>query len=207
LTGIFTLSGGSWHAAAPSLTSPAASGVTNVLGLTTTDGRTTAILTVGSGRAAFVVAAWSHDGGAHWAQSAALSSPVLAAGGQPSLSFAADGTAGLVVTPAATRGTASQVATIGWQARAWDTLPALPPLSGTTTSTRVATVVAAADGSEPVGSGVSPGQTVSPRGAAASGAPQALEVDGGTMTVWQLDTRGWTLAQTVRVPVPYGSSG
>jgi len=79
------------------------------------------------------------------------------------------------------------VATIGWQARDWDTLPALPSPSagsGSPTSTRVATLVAPA-----------------------SGAQQALEVDRGTMSVWQLGGSGWQLAQTVRVPIPYGSSG
>jgi len=43
--------------------------------------------------------------------------------------------------------------------------------------------------------------------AATSGAPQALTVDRGTMTVWQLGAGGWTSAQTVQVPIPYGSSG
>jgi len=187
VTGIFTLSGRAWHAAAPRLTGSAARGGTDVVALTTTAGRTSAVLTVGSGRAASVVAAWSPDGGMHWAQSAPLPAPALADGGQPSVSFAADGSAGLVVTQAASQSAASQVATIGWQARDWDTLPALPPPStgsGSTTSTRVATLVAPA-----------------------SGAPQALEVDRGTMAVWQLGSGGWQLAQTVRVPIPYGSSG
>lgn len=188
VTAIFTLSGGSWHAAAPQLTGSPANGGTDVIGLTTTPaGRTTAVLTAGSGRAASVVAAWSQDGGAHWSQSASLPSPDLAAGGQPSISFGADGTASLVVTPAAPHGSTRLVATIGWQVRNWDTLPVLPPPSAAqakASSTRVATLVAGA-----------------------GGAPQALEADGGTLTVWQLGTGGWTLAQTVRVPIPYGSSG
>ena len=188
VTAIFTFSGGSWHAAAPQLTGSPASRGTDVIGLTTTTaGRTTAVLTVGSGRATSVVAAWSQDGGAHWTESASLLSPDLAAGGQPSVSFGADGTASLVVTPAGPNGSTRQVATIGWQVREWDTLPVLPPPSpaqAKSSSTRVATLVAAA-----------------------GGAPQALEVDGGTLTVWQLGTGGWTLAQTVRVPIPYGSSG
>jgi hypothetical protein len=185
VAGIFTHSGGAWHAAAPRLTGSAARGGTDVVGLTTTAGRTTAVLAVGSGTAASFVAAWSPDGGAHWTQSASLPSPALAAGGRPSVSFAADGSAGLVVTPADRRAAASLVAAIGWQASSWDTLPALAPAgSARTGAARVATLVAAA-----------------------SGAPQALEVDGSTMTVWQLGTGGWALAQTVLVPVPYGSSG
>jgi len=184
MTGIFTLSGGYWHAAAPRLAGSPARGTINVVGLTTTAGRTTAVLTAGSGATASAVAAWSQDGGAHWTQSAPLPCPALTAGGQPSVSFAADGTAGLVVTPAAPHGTTSQVATIGWQVRDWDTLPVLAATPASTSSTRVATLVAAG-----------------------SSAQQALEVDRGTLTVWQLGTAGWTLAQTVRVPVPYGSSG
>ena len=187
VTGIFTLSGRAWIAAAPRLTGSAARGETEVVALTTNAGRTSAVLTIGSGSAASVVAAWSADGGVHWAQSAPLPAPALADGGQPSVSFAADGSAGLVVTQAASHAAANQVATIGWQARDWDTLPALPSPSagsGSPTSTRVATLVAPA-----------------------SGAQQALEVDRGTMSVWQLGGSGWQLAQTVRVPIPYGSSG
>jgi hypothetical protein len=185
VTGIFALSDGAWHAAAPRLSGSPARGATNVVGLTTTAGRTTAILTARSGGSASVVAAWSSDGGAHWAQSAPLPSPGLSAGGQLSVSFAADGSAGVVVTPAARREGPSQVATIGWQASDWHTQPALPsPSAALATSTRVATLATTA-----------------------TGALQALEVDGATMTVWQLGTGGWTLAQSVRVPIPYGSSG
>ena len=184
MTGIFTLSGGAWHAAAPVLTGAAARDATDVVGLTTTAGRTTALLTAGHDAAASVVAAWSSDGGNTWTQSAVLPSPALASGGQPSVSFSADGSAGLIVTPAAGHATATQVATIGWQARSWDALPPLSAAPGTTRNSRVATLTAAA-----------------------TGAPQALEVDRGTMTVWQLGSGGWTLAQTIRVPVPYGSSG
>jgi len=185
VTGIFTLSGGAWQAAGPRLTGSSAQSKIDVVGLTTTAGRMTAVLTVGNGGAASAVAAWSSDDGAHWALSAPLPSDALAAGGQPSVSFSADGSASLVVTTVAGHQASGQVATIGWQASDWDPLPSLPPsVAPASTSTRVATLVAAA-----------------------TGAPQALEVDRGTLTVWQLGTGGWTLAQTVRVPVPYGSSG
>jgi hypothetical protein len=42
-----------------------------------------------------------------------------------------------------------------------------------------------------------------------TGQPEALVVQGGTLTAWQLGTSGarpWTLLQTVQVTVPYGSS-
>jgi hypothetical protein len=43
----------------------------------------------------------------------------------------------------------------------------------------------------------------------ASGQVDALTAAGGTLTVWQLDRAGdaWTRAQTVKVPIQYGSSG
>jgi len=69
-------------------------------------------------------------------------------------------------------------ATIGWQTADWQSLPPLPA--------RTATLATA------------PG-----------GQPEALAVDGGTLTVWELSSPSalrWTLAQTVRVPIPYGSS-
>ena len=69
-------------------------------------------------------------------------------------------------------------ATIGWQGATWQSLPPLPA--------RTATLATA------------PG-----------GQPEALAVDRGTLTVWELATLSavrWTLAQTVHVPIPYGSS-
>jgi len=69
-------------------------------------------------------------------------------------------------------------ATIGWQTASWQSLPALPA--------RTATLATA------------PG-----------GQPEALAVDRGTLTVWELATPSavrWTLAQTIHVPIPYGSS-
>jgi len=46
--------------------------------------------------------------------------------------------------------------------------------------------------------------------ATATGQPEALVAQGGTLTAWQLGssgTRPWTLLQTVHVTIPYGSSG
>ena len=76
------------------------------------------------------------------------------------------------------RHAASGGATIGWEATGWRSLPALPA--------RTATLA------------MEPG-----------GQPEALAVNRGTLTVWELATASadrWTLAQTVRVPIPYGSS-
>ncbi len=68
--------------------------------------------------------------------------------------------------------------TVGWQSAAWRTLPPLP--------LRTVTLAVGADGE-----------------------PQALAVSPTMMTAWQLaaGSSRWTLAQTVRVTVPYGSSG
>lgn len=69
-------------------------------------------------------------------------------------------------------------AIIGWQAASWQVLPTLP--AGTATLA--------------IGSG---------------GEPAALTVSKATMTAWQLPAGSsqWTLAQTLRVTIPYGSSG
>jgi hypothetical protein len=178
--GIFTLSSGTWRAADPALAGATARGGADVIGLDTTGGNTTAVLAVGSGRAATVFAAWSADGGAHWVLSPGLRTAALAVGSTPSVSFLANGSTGLVLTAAGGHATASQAYTIGWQAGQWDTLPPLPARSG-------------------------PGQLAT-LAATSGGTPQALVVDRGTLTVWQLGSGQWALLQTVRVSLPYGSS-
>jgi hypothetical protein len=73
---------------------------------------------------------------------------------------------------------ASKAAIIGWQSAGWRALPPLPA--------RTATLA------------------VGP-----TGRPQALAVSHGTLTAWQVaaGSHQWTLVQTVRVTIPYGSSG
>jgi hypothetical protein len=178
-TGIFIDLSGTWRAVGPTLSGTTAPTGTEVLGLATTDGRTTAILAVRNGAASKVVVAWSPDG-AHWTLSSVLRAPALAAGARPSVSFLADGSAGLVLAAPTGHATASQAAIIGWQAGQWHTLPPLPARSG---AGQIATLAATA-----------------------GGAPQALVVDRGTLTVWQLGSGQWSLLQTVRVSLPYGSS-
>jgi hypothetical protein len=178
--GIFTESSGTWQAAGPPLSGSAARTGADVIGLATAAGRTTAILAVGSGITSAVVAAWSADGGAHWTLSPALRAPALATDARTSVSFLARGSAGLVLTAAAGHGMASEAYTVGWQATHWVTLPQLPARSG-------------------------PGQLAT-LAATAAGVQEALVVNRGTLSVWQLGS-GWTLAQTVRVTIPYGSSG
>jgi hypothetical protein len=178
-TGIFIEASGTWRQTGPTLFGASARTGADVLGLDMTDGRLTAILTVGSGAAAAVFAARSADG-VHWALSAVLRTSALAAGARASVSFSADGSAGLVLAAPAGHAPASHSYTIGWQAGRWSTLPQLPARSG---PGQLATLATTADG-----------------------VPQALVVNRGTLTVWQLGSGQWTLVQTVRVAVPYGSS-
>jgi hypothetical protein len=70
-----------------------------------------------------------------------------------------------------------RAAAIGWRAASWRDLPSLP--AGTAT-------LATGNG----------------------GVLQALVPRGGLLSVWQLAAPGrWTVVQTVRVTIPYGSSG
>lgn len=181
---IFTLSSGTWGAAGPALAGTVDRTGASVIGLATTGGDTTAVLAVGSGSSAAVLAAWSADGGAHWTLSPALRPAALAAGATPSVSFPGNGMTGLVLNAAAGHPAASQAYTIGWQAGQWATLAPLPA-------------------AHPAGSSKGELATLA---ATAGGAPQAFVVDGGTLTVWQLGSGHWSLLQTVRVSLPYGSS-
>ncbi|MBO0838358.1 MAG: hypothetical protein J2P28_22960, partial [Actinobacteria bacterium] len=177
--GVFTQVAGRWQLIGPKLpgTGP---GPATVLGLATVGGRITALLAFTAGTARTVVAAWSGDSGLHWT----LSPSLRTVGSLSSVSFRADGTAGVVLTPAR-RGAGSAEATIGWEASRWVTLPPLTMTqSGKTGTPKVATLAASAEG-----------------------VPQVMAVSGGTLTVWQLGPDGWTLQQTVHVSIPYGSSG
>ncbi len=178
--GIFTLSSGTWRSAGPTPGGAPAQAAPDVIGLATTGGKTTAVLAVGSGATATVFAAWSADGGARWTLSPGLRTTVPAAGATPSVSFLANGSTGLVLTTAGAHPTATTAYTIGWQGAQWSALPPLPARSGLG---QLATLAATS-----------------------AGDPQALVVDRGTLTVWQLGAGRWSLQQTVRVSLPYGSS-
>ncbi len=179
--GIFALTSGAWHTVAPVLSGTAARAGADVIGLAITGEDTTAVLAVGSGQSAAVIDAWSADGGARWALSPALHGATLTAGATPSVSFLGDGSTGLVLAPPTGHASTSEAYTIGWQGSQWHALPQLPAGSG---SGQLATLAATA-----------------------AGVPQALVVDRGTLTIWQLGSDQWTLQQTVRVAIPYGSSG
>ena len=70
--GIFARTGGSWQLAAPQLPAAYTHQPITVLRLATTGGTTTALLAAGRAPAAYLLAAWSTDGGTHWTLSPAL---------------------------------------------------------------------------------------------------------------------------------------
>jgi len=165
--GVFAYAGGTWHLAGPTLPSPYVHQIVTVLRLTTAGGTTTALLAAGTGSAARLLAAWSTDGGAHWALSPSL--PLHGA----KLTSASPGPGG---TMAVVRN-GSYAATVA-AGGPWRPLPKLPP--GTAT--------------------LAPGP---------AGGWDALAVHGAKLAIWRLAPGGgsWAAAQTINVPVQFGSSG
>ena len=117
--GIFAYTSGSWHPAGPALPAAYARQRVTVLRLTTTAGTTTALLAVGSGPGARLLAAWST--GAHWA----LSPPLPLRGAE--LTSASLGPGGCVAAVL----TGNQAQAITGPAGSWRPLPAPPPGTAT----------------------------------------------------------------------------
>jgi len=119
--GIFASTGGTWQAAGPSLPAALATQPVQVLRLTSTASGTAALLAAGTGPAATLLAAWSSDGGRHWA----LSLPFRLNGAAlSSASFGPGDLAAIVLD--GNRGETVAGAGAGWRA-----LPALPPGTAT----------------------------------------------------------------------------
>ena len=166
--GIFAYAGGTWHPAGPALPASYAHQDITVLRLTTTAGTTMALLAAGTGSAARLLAAWSADGGAHWA----LSQPLPLHGTRlTSASSGPEDAAAVVLT-------GNQAQAITGPAGSWQPLPPVPP--GTV--------------------------TLAPR---PEGGWDALAVQWTRLTVWRLapGDRAWASAQTIEVPIVFGSSG
>ncbi len=165
--GIFASTGGTWHAAGPPLPAALATQPVHVLRLTSTASGTVALLAAGTGPAATLLAAWSSDGGSHWA----LSPPLrLNDAALSSASFGPGDTAAIVLT-------GSRGETVAGPGAGWRALPALPP--GTAT--------------------LAPGP---------AGGFEALAAGRTTMTIWQLapGSAAWAKAQSISVPIQFGSS-
>ena len=119
--GVFAYAGGTWHPAGPTLPASYAHENVTVLRLTTTAGTTVALLAAGAGAAARLLAAWSADGGAHWA----LSQPLPLHGAKlTSASFGPGGTAAIVLS-------GNRAETITSTAGSWQPLPTVPPGTAT----------------------------------------------------------------------------
>ena len=118
--GIFTAGNGTWQAAGPALPAALAGQAVTVSRLTRTAQGMTALLQVGTGPGASLLAAWSADGG-HWTVSPPLP---LHGGALTSASFGPDATAAIITS--AHRG---QIITS--TGSSWQPLPALPPGTAT----------------------------------------------------------------------------
>jgi hypothetical protein len=119
--GIFAYTHRAWHLAAPALPAASHHQSVTVLRLITTSGTTTALLAVGTGPTAQLLAAWSTDSGTHWA----LSQPLPLHGAKvTSTSFGPSHVAAVILT--GNRGQASNGV-----AGSWHPLPALPPGTAT----------------------------------------------------------------------------
>jgi hypothetical protein len=162
VAGIFTRSGGAWHAAGPALPASLAGDDVDVLGLTADGTGIGALLQAGAGAHASLIAAWS--GGSGWT----LSAPLPVGGRQlRSTAFGPGPAVGVILS-------GGRGETLSGPGGSWHALPPLPA--------RASTLVL--------------GQQV-----------DAVVAGGGTFSDWRLGPAGWSLAQTVHVNIPYGSSG
>ena len=114
--GIFSYTGRGWQLAGPTLPSSYARQAITVLWLSTSNGRTTALLAAGTGQGTRLLAAWSTGGNAHWTVSAPLQ---LHGATVTSASSGPDGSVAII----AGRGRA---ATITSTSGSWQLLPPLP---------------------------------------------------------------------------------
>ena len=115
--GVFTKTGGAWHAAGPVLPASLAGQTVHVLRLTRIGTRNVALLEAGTGPAASLLAAWTADGGSRWTLSPLFrleGSQVLSA------SFGNGGAAAVVLN-------GNHGETLAGPGASWRRLPALPP--------------------------------------------------------------------------------
>ncbi len=117
VAGIFTDSGGGWHAAGPVVPASLARENIEVLRLAPAGTGLVALLRAGTGPTASVIAAW-YDG-TRWTLS-----PLLRAGTVRSTAIGPDGSVGIILN-------ATQAATLAGPGASWHLLPALPKWAAT----------------------------------------------------------------------------
>ena len=119
--GIFSRTGRTWQLTGPAIPAAYTHQAITVLRLTTTGDTTTALLAAGSAPSAHLLAAWSSDGGTHWALS-----PPLPLNGATLASASSGPDNSLAITLSHRR-----AAVIISSADSWRQLPALPPGTAT----------------------------------------------------------------------------
>jgi hypothetical protein len=130
-TGVFAYTGGTWHPAGPTLPASLAGQHVQVLRLSRTGSSDVALLAVGTGTPASLLAAWTSDGGQHWS----LSPGFKLGGSHPvSVTFGSGGATAVVLN-------GNRGETLTGPGASWRALPALPagrtvtlalPAAGTT---------------------------------------------------------------------------
>ncbi len=176
--GIFADHGGTWRAAGPALPGAVSGEAIGVLRLTAAGDSLVALLRAGSGPGTSLLAAWSGDGGSAWT----LSAPLRTGAGQlRSTSVGPGGSIGIILN-------GRPAESLAGPGSSWRALPVLPAGAATLA--------------------LGPG-----------GRADAITAHGGTFMDWRLGpgTSGkgssgagpawWSLAQTIHVTIPYGSSG
>jgi hypothetical protein len=115
--GIFAYASGSWRPAGPALPAPLAGQRVRVLRLSRSGSSDVALLEVGSGPSASLLAAWTSDGGQRWSLS-----PAFKLGGSQavSVSFGEGGATAIVLN-------GNRGETLAGPGASWRPLPALPP--------------------------------------------------------------------------------
>jgi hypothetical protein len=116
IAGIFRDTGGTWHQAGPVLPAALAGRSVQVVRLTRIGTEDVALLEAGGPPDTSLLAAWTSDGGGHWALS-----PVLRLGGSYPVSASFGGSGEVAVVLAGNRG-----ATLAGPGTSWRQLPALP---------------------------------------------------------------------------------
>ncbi len=181
IVGIFALRAGSWQLAGPVVPPPLTGSRIDVLSLEPTSGGLAALLAASGASGASgisLLAAWSRDGGVHWAVSPALQ--LLAS--QQLRSMGPAGGDGVFVLISSSSGS-EQLDRIDGPGATWHSLA--PPPAGT------ATVAFGPAG-----------------GASGPGTAQALVAENTLLTVWTLGmpASGWVKGQVIHVPIEFGSS-